>query len=239
MARADFKLAGRGPAVVGSFGSAAALRDSSLAILQAGCDIAEIRLDLLAAEGADTGHRAWRHLEGFPLLFTARRQDEGGALALDAKARVALLEVALADASLIDVEVAGIREMGDLLDGRVPWVASMHDFEKLPGRDLLEAALRTAVDAGAACFKVAAMIRSPSDIVRLTEFQNANHEIPVATMGMGPLAPVSRLLCAQYGSALIYGFIGATPTAPGQWDAALLKQAIARSTIIATFAPTV
>ena len=228
MARADFKLVGRGPAVVGSFGNAAALRDSSLASVQAECDIAEIRLDLLAAESAETGHKAWQHLEGFPLLFTARRQDEGGALALDAKARIGLLGQALADASLIDVEVASIHEMSTLLDGRVPWVASMHDFEKMPARDLLESALQTAVDAGAACFKVAAMMRSASDIITLTEFQNAEHEIPVATMGMGPLAPVSRLLCAQYGSALNYGFIGAAPTAPGQWDAALLKQAIAK-----------
>ena len=232
MARADFNLVGRGPVVVGSFGSAAALRDSSLATVHADCDIAEIRLDLLAAEGADTGHKAWQHLEGFPLLFTARRQDEGGPLALIASARIALLETALADASLIDVEVASIPEMRGLLDGRVPWVASMHDFGKLPGRDLLEAALRTAIDAGAACFKVAAMMRSTSDIVALTEFQNASHDIPVATMGMGPLAPVSRLLCAQYGSALNYGYLGTKPTAPGQWDAALLKQAIQKSIVI-------
>jgi 3-dehydroquinate dehydratase len=47
-------------------------------------------------------------------------------------------------------------------------------------------------------------------------------------MGMGPLAPVSRLLCAQSGSLLNYGYLGTTATAPGQWDAALLRQAIAR-----------
>jgi 3-dehydroquinate dehydratase-1 len=47
-------------------------------------------------------------------------------------------------------------------------------------------------------------------------------------MGMGVLAPVSRLLCAQCGSVLNYGFLGETPTAPGQWDSALLKQAISR-----------
>jgi 3-dehydroquinate dehydratase-1 len=47
-------------------------------------------------------------------------------------------------------------------------------------------------------------------------------------MGMGPLAPVSRLLCAQCGSVLNYGYLGKTATAPGQWDAAFLKQAIGR-----------
>jgi 3-dehydroquinate dehydratase I len=47
-------------------------------------------------------------------------------------------------------------------------------------------------------------------------------------VGMGPLAAVSRLLCAQCGSVLNYGYLGETPTAPGQWDAASLKAAIGR-----------
>ncbi len=66
------------------------------------------------------------------------------------------------------------------------------------------------------------------DLARLAEFQLADHGLPVATMGMGPLAAVSRLLCAQCGSVLNYGHLGITATAPGQWDAALLQQALAR-----------
>jgi 3-dehydroquinate dehydratase-1 len=64
-------------------------------------------------------------------------------------------------------------------------------------------------------------------VARLAEFQLADHGIAVATMGMGALAPVSRLLCAQSGSLLNYGYIGQTSTAPGQWDSLRLKQAIA------------
>jgi 3-dehydroquinate dehydratase-1 len=45
---------------------------------------------------------------------------------------------------------------------------------------------------------------------------------------MGPLAVVSRLLCAQCGSVLNYGYLGDEPTAPGQWDAGSLKRAMAR-----------
>ena len=93
---------------------------------------------------------------------------------------------------------------------------------------MLEDAAKRAKDAGAAAFKAAAKLHSPADIARLADFQLADHGILVATMGMGPLAPVSRLLCAQCGSVLNYGFLGETPTAPGQWDAASLKQAIAR-----------
>ena len=45
-------------------------------------------------------------------------------------------------------------------------------------------------------------------------------------MGMGPLGAVSRLLYAQHGARLIYGYLGDTPTAPGQWSAALCRQAL-------------
>ena len=80
----------------------------------------------------------------------------------------------------------------------------------------------------ASAFKAAAMLHSPADVSELAAFQLADHGLPVSTMGMGPLAPVSRLLCAQCGSVLNYGYLGSSPTAPGQWDAAFLKQAIAR-----------
>ena len=46
-------------------------------------------------------------------------------------------------------------------------------------------------------------------------------------MGMGPLAPASRLLAAQCGSLLNYGYLGTGSTAPGQWPARLLKEALA------------
>lgn len=143
-----------------------------------------------------------------------------------------LLRVSVEQASLIDVEVASIQEMGDVLgelaDRRIPWIASYHNFDQLPPTADLVRAARQALDAGAAVFKAAAKLTSLSDMTRLAEFQLADHGIPVSTMGMGPLAPVSRLLCAQCGSVLNYGYLGDTATAPGQWDSTLLKTAISR-----------
>jgi 3-dehydroquinate dehydratase-1 len=165
-------------------------------------------------------------------MFTARRIEEGGALALTAAERMNLLEITLGDAACIDIEAASITEMTPLirtLDGhRIPWIASFHDFEKLPEDRTLEDAAKRALDAGASAFKAAARLHGTADLARLADFQLAGHGLPVATMGMGPLAPVSRLLCAQCGSVLNYGYIGSTPTAPGQWDAGLLHQAIHR-----------
>ncbi|BCU75573.1 type I 3-dehydroquinate dehydratase [Luteolibacter sp. LG18] len=218
------------PLTVGSFGDASALRESTPASVLAACDVAEIRLDLLAAGGLQPDRQLWEHLNGVPLLFTARRREEGGAMDSPPALRRSWLEAALSDAAAIDIEVASLAELADFLeilkDRQIPLVASYHDFEGTPTTPDLTDRLETARAAGAAVFKAAARVQGPADITALATFQQADHGLPKALMGMGPLAPVSRLLCAQLGSVLNYGYLGTTPTAPGQWSAARLKDGI-------------
>jgi len=232
MAHTKIGLGANSRWVVGSIGSTRALRAADVAGTLAACDVAEIRLDLLNAELVLPCRESWAHLVGVPLLFTARRKDEGGAGDLDACQRMDLLRAAMADAALLDIELASLEPMRDLVTEAtargVPWMASFHDFEKLPATALLETAARRAQAAGAAAFKVAARLNNLADLVRLAEFQLSNQGLPLATMGMGALAPVSRLLCAQCGSVLNYGYLGESPTAPGQWDSRLLRQAISQ-----------
>jgi 3-dehydroquinate dehydratase-1 len=232
MAHVQFSSDDRQPRVVGSFGSLLDLQTTPATRVRESCDLAEIRLDLLGPGDVRNDSPPWSHLSEIPLLFTARREDEGGAGSLSPASRMKLLREALDQAACVDVEVASIREMREILAElaarRIPWVASCHDFNRLPPTADLERAAEQAKAAGAAVFKAAARLATPADLARLAEFQLADHGIPVATMGMGPLAPVSRLLCAQCGSVLNYGYLGATATAPGQWDAALLKTAISR-----------
>ena len=217
--------------VVGSCGSGPALAATKAGNALEMCDLVEIRLDILAAAGA-VDRSLWAHLTGVPLLFTARCLAEGGALELTAPQRIALLNSALDDAAVLDVEVASLAAMDDFIGVAktlgLPWVASFHDFDKLPATAVLEAAAQRARAAGAAAFKLAARLHTPADVARLADFQASDQGLPLATMGMGALAPVSRLLCAQFGSVLNYGYLGETPTAPGQWDSGLLKRAIAQ-----------
>lgn len=232
MASAKFLLEKGHPRVVGSFGSLQDLREATTASVTKSCDLVEIRLDLLTGESEQSESTPWSHLADVPLLFTARRAEEGGAVALDAASRVLLLRSILDHAAWLDIEVASIPEMRDFLkdlaERAIPWIASYHDFEKLPDTAVLEDAAKRAKAAGAAVFKAAAMLASPADVARLAGFQLADHGLRVATMGMGRLATVSRLLCAQCGSVLNYGYLGNTATAPGQWDSAMLKNAISR-----------
>jgi 3-dehydroquinate dehydratase-1 len=216
--------------VVGSIGSAGALAVVDGARVASCCDIVEIRLDSICGVNGLIEPSQWSHLREMPLLFTARRREEGGAGCFNEASRMAMLETCLTDAAVVDLEVASIAGMKAIVDKLentgVPWVASFHDFVKTPSTAELAERLDEAKRAGAAVFKAAAMLQNTADLARLAEFQLADHGIPVSTMGMGPLAPVSRLLCAQYGSVLNYGYIGDAPTAPGQWDAAMLKAAI-------------
>lgn len=215
--------------VVGCIGDAETLATLPATTIDHCCDFVELRLDLLGKRIKPTD---WKHLCNLPLLMTARREDEGGARGFDHAERFDLLESALADAALVDLEVASIPLATGLIrkmaNSNIPWVASFHDFKRMPENQDLRDRAAAAKGAGATIFKVAAMIHTPCDLARLADFQMADHGIPIATMGMGPMAVVSRLLCAQCGSVLNYGYLGAAPTAPGQWSAAEMKSAITR-----------
>ncbi|MFM2199122.1 MAG: hypothetical protein RLZZ505_2554 [Verrucomicrobiota bacterium] len=141
-----------------------------------------------------------------------------------------MLRAALPDACLIDIEVISISSMAALIREitaeDVRWIASYHDFSKLPCGQELTRRAEVAKQAGAAAFKTAAYLRSPEDAAALARFQMSDQGIPLSTMGMGELAPVSRLLCAQAGSVLNYGLVGKIATAPGQWSAKQLRECI-------------
>ncbi|MES2982402.1 MAG: type I 3-dehydroquinate dehydratase [Verrucomicrobiota bacterium] len=228
-----FPFPNSNPSVVGSFGDYDSLRSATPESLALECDIAEIRLDLFHQEFSLQGSELWAHLIGFPLLFTARCHAEGSPINLNAETRKTLLQSALPAAALIDIEAASIAEMAELIHKinaeRIPWIASFHNFERLPTLDELTSRATLAKQAGASGFKFAARLHRVEELATLAELQVHDFGLPTASMGMGSLAPVSRVLCAQNGSILNYGFIGKTETAPGQWPAKLLRDGIRAS----------
>ncbi len=109
-------------------------------------------------------------------------------------------------------------------------ILSHHDFKRTPRPEKLRDLARRARDAGADMFKVATMTEKPRDLATLIEFlANEKKVLPLAVMGMGTYGKVSRLVLAQAGSCLNYGYLG-TPNASGQWPVAVLKARIAELT---------
>ena len=218
------------PLVVGSFGGLNALQQDRSTLITGGFDLIEIRLDILKSDGWNPSEKPWSAVSCKPLLFTTRCRAEGGALDLTASQRQELLTLVIDEAALIDVELASCGEMSESLDAMrdhdIPWVASYHRFDEMPDLETLRAKRDLAHASGAAVFKVAAMMHSPADIDTMLLFQQESSPVLLSTMGMGLLAPESRVRCARAGSVLNYGFLGDAPTAPGQWAAPMLYAAI-------------
>ena len=215
----------RQPLVVGSAGSQKAIKP-----LYVGeeCDIIELRLDCLG-NGEDVHQFVESHRNSLPLILTARHPDEGGSNGLSARRRAELLSEFLPTGGLLDLELQSIGTLKEVwetgAESGLLRIASWHDFDRCPSSEQLRNIIREMSDAGADIAKCAFKVTELSDLQRIPDALEAP-PIPLSIMGMGPLASCSRLLAAQLGSALNYGYLGEETTAPGQWSARLLREAI-------------
>lgn len=189
--------------------------------LQKACDIVELRLDSLGWEQDVTTFASQCPL---PLLVTARGSQEGGANELTIAQRKLAYQTLLPYASLIDIELRDFPHFIEILEearaNKVIIVGSFHDFEKTPALDELLEKITVLAD----IHKFALHTNDHRDLGILLELLET--ESLVSVMGMGPLGSAARPLMGKAGSILNYGFLGDTPTAPGQWPAELLKRTL-------------
>ncbi|RYD35972.1 MAG: type I 3-dehydroquinate dehydratase [Verrucomicrobiaceae bacterium] len=212
--------------VVGSVISPEALRSLDSLNINILCDVVEFRADGFPA-GFDGLPEAMDRCP-LPALLTVRRPDEGGLNALSPADRQARIEALLPHARLLDLEIASLPDFPAVLSQAqalgIPVIASLHDFTGTPDKDALEAAAERAMGMGAAAVKFATTLRRTADLATLMALQEES-AVPMATMGMGPMGRVSRLLLANLGSVLNYGYLD-RPTVPGQWPAGRLRELI-------------
>jgi len=130
-------------------------------------------------------------------------------------------------ASLIDVELRSWERLAETVDlarkGGVKVIASAHHFHSLPSASTLERTIGRAHSCGADVCKVAALADTPRALCRLLAIFDKKRPLPLSIMGMGKFGKISRLVLAQAGSVLNYGYL-ASPNASGQWEARLLKK---------------
>ena len=156
-----------------------------------------------------------------PWIVTARHPSEGGKNAMSAGARRDVLSKLLPKASIVDIELRSLASLSSVVrqanESHVPVLASFHDFKKTPSPARLGEVIRQAEDQGADAVKIATHTAVPADVARLLDLFSITR-LPLAVMGMGPLGMSSRVLLANCGSVLNYGWIHA-PNVPGQWSA--------------------
>ena len=194
-------------------------------------DVIELRLDSLGS-GSAVCDFAERHHQEIPLLITARDPQEGGLNACDLANRQDLLQALLPFASALDVELANVELYQPLLEGArqkgIKLVLSSHNFGGFDHVATIETLAR-AQALGADVAKAAVTLKDPLDLTLFESLLADMGDASFSLMGMGAYGPASRILAAQHGSLLNYGYLGAEATAPGQWPAPLLKQVIANS----------
>lgn len=191
------------------------------------CDWAELRVDALPPEM--TAEKLLAQRPACPVLLTVRHESEGGCRRMAEPERMALAMKLLPMAAALDWETEQMEHAAHLVQAAhaagVKVIASNHDFEKTPELAVLREREARARALGADIVKFAFRLHSAEDMMVGVELLRSATG-PMAVMGMGPLGAVSRLLYAQHGSCLIYGYMGHTPTAPGQWSAELCSLAL-------------
>ena len=209
--------------VVGAVSDAAMWR--KLAEQEPPCDIVELRVDALPeADRLLPLHTPCPK----PLLLTLRHASEGGACAWDEAERLRLAAELLPAAALLDWEIARLDGAQALVSAAkasgVAVVASAHFFQNTPSLAEMRRLEACAREAGADVVKIAFTPQSEADMQQGLEFL-AGCSMPAALMGMGPeYGPTSRRLYTAHGSVLLYGYLGGTPTAPGQLSAAECRE---------------
>lgn len=199
-------------------------------------DFLELRIDAFAAlPHADEELTRLENVAGSlpaPLIVTVRHLKEGGSGQLPVAQRRNLFKRFLTFATLIDVELRSAAQLSDVLhEARARGIGTMlshHDFQATPSLKRLQELARRAKEAECTIFKVATMAHTAEALTTLMQFltsQSGAHRCgpAYAVMGMGDFGKISRLVLAQAGSVLNYGYLD-KPQVPGQWPAELLKK---------------
>jgi len=209
----------------------AALAAEAAAVAAKQPDLLEWRVDFLEAiaeprEVLAAAADVRRASGGIPILFTRRREREGGQpIALD-EAGVLALYTEVAQSGCVDLldfemdnEPAHVAQVRSLARRHgLPLVLSFHDFRATPDDAQLRARFEQAQRLEADIAKIAVMPQSAEDVHRLlgaTLQASRSLAIPVVSMAMGGLGAVTRLCGGAFGSALTFA-VGAAPSAPGQ-----------------------
>ncbi len=185
-----------------------------------GVDLWEARVDLWETDDLPRVRRQIGLLRAtLPVIVTIRGRAEGGKASDSAANRVSRYKALLDLADAVDIEMAEravVRSLKRACESQhKTLVLSYHDFERTPPLKSLQARIRCAEDMGADVVKLATMLQSNVDVIRLAEAQASHPRRNLATMGMGAVATLSRLLLASLGSVLVYGAFEKA-VAPGQ-----------------------
>jgi len=166
-----------------------------------------------------------KHLKNQKVIFTWRKQAEGGQQAVSDAERLADIKTfaQVAEAGYVDIELennpALIKAVQKALQGsNIQLILSYHQFEKMIAKEKIEMILKAMEDAGADVLKVALTCENKEDLKMLLAVVRAyqcHSQKPMIIIGMGKYGQITRVLPEFCGGSLTY-VNAQTATAPGQ-----------------------
>lgn len=185
------------------------------------CHVAEIRLDHIGPDANWLPLCRTIQQSGTPVILTLRASYEGGKWNGTEEERFKILERALPEVAVVDVELrSGLAQK--LRAGGPQVIASYHNFSSTPKLDELRRTAEMAFQAGDVA-KISTMVNSAEDIRTLEQLLSQNTPSPICVIGMGELGMRTRTEFPRRGSCLTYGYFEDS-AAPGQLPAATLME---------------
>lgn len=192
-------------------------------------EMAEIRLDRcpLDEEDIDTLFSS----TDIPLIATCRIKES----ASPEEALRRLTSAATAGATYIDLEIEAPASVGKkirrvCLDSGSVLIRSFHDFEETPSLEALSETLSLCRKYGGEIVKIVTTAKSSRDWEKLRKLYGEEQEGRLIAFCMGEAGRASRLGCLAMGAPFTYASTcTAEATAPGQWTAEDMEQALYRS----------
>lgn len=165
------------------------------------------------------------HISEKIFLYTFRTKLQGGYGDVTAEQLEDIHNIA-AESGVVDLldleffaEEFPIIKIMKLQEKGVKIVASHHDFEETPERELMKMLLERMCAGNADIVKIAVMPKDTEDVLRLlsvtSEFYKENPDTPIISMSMGKLGVISRLSGETFGSCVTFA-ANKESSAPGQ-----------------------
>lgn len=183
-------------------------------------DFAEIRLDKMDAGLADV-RKIFSSHPNLIATFRPTLRDEKDRESL-------LLEAIEAGAAFVDIEIESKEAFKNALikkalECECKVIVSYHNFKMTPVREELEHLVDWCFDSGADLAKLACMVQSNTDNVRLLGLLSDTR--PIVVVGMGQLGKITRIVGPLLGSQFTYASLDERKeTAEGQINHILLRK---------------
>lgn len=172
-----------------------------------------------------------KRIADLPVLLTIRQFPEGGYFAGSESERFNLFKSLLAEVDGVDVELYAKAIRDDLISaahaaGKLV-VLSYHNFKHTPRLSKMNEIVEDALSFKGDMVKIAVTALTENDVKMLSRFTAGfDRDILLTTISMGEAGIVSRVLNPFLGSCFTYGFVGDSPTTPGQIEVSQLRRLI-------------